>query len=62
MRFPIPRQRTGAHDADGLRCSLGCSGVELNAQGLVKDHDSWYPTGRRKCYGSGRAPKGGASA
>ena len=60
MKIRIPRQRTGNHDADGLRCTQGCPGVELDARGLVKNHDSWYPTGRRKCYGSGKAPKGGA--
>lgn len=62
MRIRIPRQRAGEHDADGLRCSQGCPGVELDAKGLVKDHRAWYEGGRRKCYGSGRAPKGGASA
>lgn len=48
-------------DDDGLRCSLGCSGIELDAQGLVKNHRASYPGGRRKCYGSARPPKGGAS-
>jgi hypothetical protein len=60
MRFPIPRQRTGAHDADGLRCAQGCTGVQLDAQGLVKTHRAWYEGGRRTCYGSGQKPKGSA--
>lgn len=61
MKLRIPRQRTAEHDTTGPQCSIGCFNVELDAQGNVKDHDAWYPGGRRKCYGSGQAPKGGAS-
>ncbi len=63
MKLRIPRQRTPEHDTDrtGPQCRLGCYGVKLDAQGLVKDHRPWYPGGNRTCGGSGQAPKGGAS-
>ena len=61
MKIRIPRQRTAEDDATGPQCRLGCFGVELDADGLVKDHTAWYPGGRRKCYGSGEKPQGGAS-
>ena len=60
MKIRIPRQRTPEHDNNGPQCRLGCFGVELDAQGLVKTHRPWYPGGNSTCGGSGKAPKGGA--